>query len=280
MISNLRDGLKILGDGELKRAVKVTAHRVSKRLGRRSRPPAAQSSCSTLRPSRQSGENGPPPRCRLRVRRRPRPPPGRAKKAAPRPQRSGQAQGGSQGGRTKPAKTKTAGQGAKPKAAARARRGNRHEARRLHRQHLPDSGPAQAHSVYAGAAGGLPHRRLHPDARREYGGVGADVRAGGRHGARLRQSVLRRPAGAPDDLRPGHHALHHGVDHSAVVDRGHTDPRKAAEGRRARPPQDHPVDPLSDGSLRSIVQSIGTPSRCSVAGQRLGLQPRASASSR
>jgi large subunit ribosomal protein L15 len=30
VISNLRDGLKILGDGELKRAVKVSAHRVSK----------------------------------------------------------------------------------------------------------------------------------------------------------------------------------------------------------------------------------------------------------
>jgi large subunit ribosomal protein L15 len=30
VISNLRDGLKILGDGELKRAVKVSAHRISK----------------------------------------------------------------------------------------------------------------------------------------------------------------------------------------------------------------------------------------------------------
>ena len=49
-----------------------------------------------------------------------------------------------------------------------------------------------------------------------------------------------------DDLRAGHHALHHGVDHPAVADGGGADARKAAEGRRAGPAQDHPVDPLPD----------------------------------
>ena len=50
-----------------------------------------------------------------------------------------------------------------------------------------------------------------------------------------------------DHFRAGHHALHHGVDHSAIVDGGGADARKAAERRRTRTAQDHPVDPLSDG---------------------------------
>ena len=32
--------------------------------------------------------------------------------------------------------------------------------------------------------------------------------------------VQRRPASPPDDFRPGHHAVHYGVDHSAVDDGG------------------------------------------------------------
>jgi large subunit ribosomal protein L15 len=34
------------------------------------------------------------------------------------------------------------------------------------------------------------------------------------------RSVLRRPTPPHDDFRPGHHAVHHGVDHSAIADRG------------------------------------------------------------
>ncbi len=37
---------------------------------------------------------------------------------------------------------------------------------------------------------------------------------------RLRRSVLGRAASPADDFRPGHHALHHGIDHPAVADRG------------------------------------------------------------
>ena len=67
------------------------------------------------------------------------------------------------------------------------------------------------------------------------------------HHLRLLRSVRRRQYPPVDHLRPGHHALHHGVDHPAVADRGRPHSRKAAEGRRARPPQDHAVDPLPDG---------------------------------
>ena len=66
------------------------------------------------------------------------------------------------------------------------------------------------------------------------------------NGIRLLRSVQRRDISQADDLRAGHHALHHLLHHSAVVDRGRPHARKTAKGRRARPAQDYPVDPLSD----------------------------------
>ena len=49
---------------------------------------------------------------------------------------------------------------------------------------------------------------------------------------------------APDDFRAGDHALHHGVDHLAIADGCVRAIGQAAEGRRTRPQEDHPVDPL------------------------------------
>jgi preprotein translocase subunit SecY len=54
---------------------------------------------------------------------------------------------------------------------------------------------------------------------------GIDANAGGvlpriGHAVRLLRSVQRRHVPPADHLRPGHHAVHHGVDHSAVADGG------------------------------------------------------------
>ncbi len=38
--------------------------------------------------------------------------------------------------------------------------------------------------------------------------------------ARICRSVFGRPVAPHDDFCPGHHAVHHGIDHSAVADRG------------------------------------------------------------
>ena len=59
-----------------------------------------------------------------------------------------------------------------------------------------------------------------------------------------------------DHLRAGHHAVHHGIDHSAADDRGLRAAGEAAEGRRAGPQEDHAVDSLPDLGL-SAVQSLG-----------------------
>ena len=81
-------------------------------------------------------------------------------------------------------------------------------------------GPAQAHSVYAWAAGGVSPGRTHSHAGCECGQAAAILREQQRQPAGFRRPVFRRTASPPDDFRPGHHALHHGVHHFAVADRG------------------------------------------------------------
>ena len=49
---------------------------------------------------------------------------------------------------------------------------------------------------------------------------------------------------ADDDLRARHHAVHQRIDHPAAADGCVAVPRAHLEGRRARPPQDHPVHAL------------------------------------
>ena len=48
----------------------------------------------------------------------------------------------------------------------------------------------------------------------------------------LHRSVQRWHVPAPDDLRAGHHAVHYGVDHSAVAHGRGSNARETAEGRR------------------------------------------------
>jgi preprotein translocase subunit SecY len=72
-------------------------------------------------------------------------------------------------------------------------------------------------------------------------------------------------------FRPGHHAVHHGIHHSAVAHRGGSHARKTAERRRTGPPQDHPVDPLPDHHL-SVIQST------TIAGGLQSMQGKASSS--
>ena len=64
--------------------------------------------------------------------------------------------------------------------------------------------------------------------------------AGGRHSRPL-QRVLGRRAAALLDPGARHHALHLGVDHHAALHGGRPVARGDQEGRRIRPPQDHPI---------------------------------------
>ena len=96
-------------------------------------------------------------------------------------------------------------------------------------------------------AGRVPAGRAHPHAGHRRQPAGGVLPAESGHAVRVHRSVQRRHVPPADHFRAGHHALHHRVHHSAVADGGGSDARKTAEGRRTGPPQDHPVDPLSDG---------------------------------
>ncbi len=67
------------------------------------------------------------------------------------------------------------------------------------------------------------------------------------HSIWIPRSVQRRDFPEADDFRAGHHALHHVVHYFAVADGGGSHAREIAERRRARTPQDHAMDALSDG---------------------------------
>ncbi len=62
-------------------------------------------------------------------------------------------------------------------------------------------------------------------------------------------------------LRPGHHAVHLGLDHPAAADGGLALSGEALQGRRARPAQDHPVHPLRHGAPlhHPVVRHRGLP---------------------
>jgi large subunit ribosomal protein L15 len=95
VISNLRGGLKILGDGELKRAVKVSAHRVSKSA--REKIEAAGGSVELLEPAPEPKKKPAAP-----------PPPPAAKAEKPKKSKGGE-EGGDAGAKAeKPAKPRAA----------------------------------------------------------------------------------------------------------------------------------------------------------------------------
>ncbi len=77
---------------------------------------------------------------------------------------------------------------------------------------------------------------------------------------RLPGCVQRRHVAPHDHFRARHYALHYVIDHSAVADRRGADARQAAERRRTGPPQDHPMDALSNRDA-GLIQSFGSPSR-------------------
>ena len=94
--------------------------------------------------------------------------------------------------------------------------------------------PAEAAAVSAGRAGGLSHRRAHPGAGDRSGRLARAVQGpAGRHPGHV-QHVLRRRAVALLHLRPGHHALHLGLDHHADDGGGHAEPGSSC-ARKASP---------------------------------------------
>ncbi len=120
---------------------------------------------------------------------------------------------------------------------------------RHHRQYVPDSGPAEAHLLHAGVIGRLPVRRAHPDAGNRCQPAGGVLPAEFRIAVRLHRSVQRRHVPPADHLRPGHHALHHGVHHSAIAApwwfRRSKNCRRKANWAAARSPSGPAISPSS-----------------------------------
>ena len=88
-------------------------------------------------------------------------------------------------------------------------------------------------------AGRQPHRRQqHPEAVRR------------REHPRLPEPVLRRRPLPHRDLRAGHHALHHLLDHPATAAGRRPVAGEALQGRRSRPGAHHAVHPLPDRRAR------------------------------
>ena len=103
----------------------------------------------------------------------------------------------------------------------------RHEVERLamnhffeaFRQHVPHSDLRNRMSVHAGDAGGLSPGRAHSHAGHQYRRAGAIFQAEPGLGAGHHRPVQRRQFPPHDDFCPGHHAVHHRIDHLAVDDR-------------------------------------------------------------
>ena len=116
---------------------------------------------------------------------------------------------------------------------------------------------SQEARLHGGDAAALPAGRLHPRAggrpRRRQGTAEQLRRL--RH-PRLPQPLLGRQPLAPLALRAGDHALHHRLDHPAAADRGRALAGEAAERRRGRPAEDHPVHALPDRrpGLRPVLR--------------------------
>ena len=94
-------------------------------------------------------------------------------------------------------------------------------------------------------------------------------------GARDYRPVQRRKLPPADDFCAGHHAVYHGIDHSPVAGGGVALSRAAAEGRRARPAQDHAIHALSDDHPErlSVVHHRADAAAAESVGPGAGLQP-------
>ncbi len=121
-------------------------------------------------------------------------------------------------------------------------------------EHLEHPRAAQAGAVHVRAPRGVPHRRPHPDAWNRRRRADPAVRAEPGFDPRLRRPVLRRELPPAHDLRPGHHAVHHGIDHPAAPDRDLAVPGEAEQGGRGRAQEDHAVDALRDGP--AVVRAV------------------------
>ena len=79
---------------------------------------------------------------------------------------------------------------------------------------------------------------------------------GGSQHPRLPQPLLGRQPRTALAVRARDHALHHGLDHPAAAHGGRPLAGEAAERRRGRPAEDHPVHALPDGrpGLRPVLR--------------------------
>ena len=114
-------------------------------------------------------------------------------------------------------------------------------------QRLPGRGHPQEDRLHGGDAADLPLRLAHPRAGRQPDGGQQHPEAVRRlEHPRPAEPLLRRRAVADRDLRAGHHALHHRLDHPAAAAGGGALAGKALQGRRGRAGADHPVHALPD----------------------------------
>ena len=246
LIRKLKDGLKDLGSGELKRAIHVKAHLFSESALEKIK--AAGGTAEVIggikAPSRAVRRQG---RCAIRLRNRDPP------RTLQGPRRALRKAGGTESKAEltrKETKKGAAEKGTeKPVSPNRLNRvikkRSSHEIPRSPSERLSDPGSSEACLVHPGDAGGVPPRRSFAHTRCGRPALPGFHPGEPGHRIRLLRSVQRRNFPPPHDFCVGHHALHHLVHHFAVVDRRGPHARKAAEGRRTRPPQDHPVDPLS-----------------------------------